>query len=1229
MFWLMDYLDYGYVAIDTRYVDETARDPTRPEVVAPQSCLFINEHNMIDFEDDIFIRRFYWESFDNLQTILGNECILTGNLFYIINDDPSNNIESVTNSYKFFTNKHQSVTLRQRGDTVQLRQKTTRRFVNYWLHRIVIDINQLNLSRWYYRSPIGNSRTYTNHRRVVKFAPQSESYIYDQNLSLLGTRLPQNVNHCVYDSFVQKLFDGTEYRFRNKYRFQDEKSNFSTVFNSDVQPIGSFSHSDTLKSFSSECSFIAEKIRLAYGISKINNVGLQYDTIVNMIRNTSNERTPGNCHTISTTIDNVPGIDQNSWKPIFYNFGDFILRPLFLSKYLYLLNMIHHQEYNALYTFGLQSQYTVQKIIDDFRTITGPVAKIPIYDEPQIHWGGDSLHERNLPRGEQQMNRVGRIWQFILNPIIVKKLVPDGLKIVTIPANFPVTEYINITSRPFSNVNLNNMPMDNQLTIDQLWVRIEKILKTTIDASLRSALIASGSNDYILLGGKGINNIISEGCLEKSFDFDIHLTNDKNYALEYFGQNVSNKLNQEINKIRQYRIYIFDILLNNNLVNNNNEYKMYYSEQKLFYFGSRISQNRENVITGLFIKLKLRDDILPPGVLSVSNDPRDNGIIYYPIADVEYESVLNFGLLINAAAQKTELNGIWYPKYVFLVFNLIRYVDKGGHKQANNLNKLRHFFAISRYSCRFVSMINERLLQEELDMIPNHRFSLVNDLIISNQIRYTARTDVKQIIIDLINAILHGRDNKSMSCRNSSILHKRNLGLALFQNTLTNDQKQMQIEACSTIALQNDIDGCVHLYTSGAYLVMNVYLQYDRLHIPVDNANLGALYGTQHDSIAGMVDISEQSIGQILENISTSIQRCNNAYNLSTIRRDLNDNFYVYRAQSHVLLDDPLNNTIFDTTFLVPGQRFVMYVPHFVSASFSQNYGYDAFIDNANFVLNIKINKNTRKWAILNEYSNFPAEKEILIDKNCVFLITGHRYQSIELSRGELAEKLVLNVTLYDNITDFLDRFDAETLDNFPTCEIKSGDLENNPRNIIGSVRGHVNARGGAMISTDNKIINLINFTDDQYDKLVKDAKNMINRSEYVFKNTHKHFVDFTKSNIDVQTRLQLYDLYQTYYKIPSNNQNLVSKDNTKERLNIKQNQLSFDKTDKILFAEHIDNNTKERSNINRNMDINRKIIDQENAKINNNTNRINTNLIGSASKKYLDNKNIYKSLKI
>jgi hypothetical protein len=1235
----MDYSDYGYVAIDTQFVNETSRDPVRADVKEPQNCIFINGENNIDFEDDIFIRRFYWESFDHLPHIVGNHCILTGNTFYIINNDPNDNINSITSDYIFLTNKHTKITLTQQGPTSQLRRKISRELVNFWLHKIVIDISQLNLPDYYYHSPINNVQTFGMPSRTLKFAPQSEAYIFDQNLSLFCTLLPQIMQPCMYNSFIQELFNGTDYRFGNKYSQNPpfQGSTFSTMFNNDVQPVGVFSHNDTLKSFSSECSFIAEKMRLVYGISKINTVPLQYNNVVNMVRNTSTERTPGECHTISTEIDRMPGINQNSWKPTFYNFGDFIIRPLFLAKYLYLLNMIHDATYTSRYSFGLNSQYTIQKIINDFQAITGSTARIPIYDEPQTHWGGNDLATAGLPRGRQQMNRVGRIWQFILNPIIVKRKNPTGLEITTNVINLPTIEYLNVYTLPYSDMQLTNMA-GTQLSISQLWESIDIILKSIIDTSLKSALRKLHSNDYILLGGKAINNIISEGCLQKSFDFDIHLMNDANYVLSYFGQSLCNKLNDEFNLFRQYRKYLFNILLGSNLVLNNDEYKTYYDTQKLFYFGHRLSQNRRNIINGIFIKLKLRNDIFPQNITyNYQNEYKQDanrGIIYYVISDVEYESVLNFGLQINTPLQRTRYDNLWYPKYAFLVFNLIKYVDSGGYKRERNLNKLIQFFNIPRYSCRFISTINSTLLQAEYDMIPSNTFRLANNLRISEQIQYVTGTDIKQIINDLIHMIINNRDNKLSSCRILSVLNKRGSDLLLFLDTLTDVQKQNQIQICSNLARTNDINGSIHLYTGGSYLVMNVFLQFLHLNLPVDNTTIGSLYGPANDNVAGNINITEQSIRQIIDSVSTSIQTCNNAYT-ATIRDDLKDNFFVYRAQTYVLLNDPLNDSVFDINILTSGRRIAMFIPHFVSASFSHNFSYESFVDNASFILKIKINKNTRKWIILNGYSNFPEEKEILIDKNCIFLITGYGYQAIELHGNQLTEKLVINATLFDDMKDCLNRIDNEQVVNSILCDVK---IENTITNINVPMNAPLNVNveqkgRGEEVKTNlsreekktsnNKTIDLINFTDDEYKKFIELSK--YTTKTYNFNNKHTYFMDITKSvaqassdssyysNCDdenifnVKERLHLYDLYQTYFEIPSKSKEEQKSNPLLIHTNIKEEQ----KSKPLSLHTNI---KEEQKSIARNINISDNKI-------------INSSLIGGTYtyyEKYMINKNKY-----
>ena len=65
-------------------------------------------------------------------------------------------------------------------------------------------------------------------------------------------------------------------------------------------------------------------------------------------------------------------------------------------------------------TSGTLSHMLSASVSDEFAAIQGPNARVPIYWERQMDWGSST--DENWGRG---MNKVGRIWQFIANPVVL------------------------------------------------------------------------------------------------------------------------------------------------------------------------------------------------------------------------------------------------------------------------------------------------------------------------------------------------------------------------------------------------------------------------------------------------------------------------------------------------------------------------------------------------------------------------------------------------------------------------------------------------------------------------------------------------------------------------------------------------------------------------------------------------------------------------------------------
>ena len=71
-------------------------------------------------------------------------------------------------------------------------------------------------------------------------------------------------------------------------------------------------------------------------------------------------------------------------------------------------------------TSGTMSHMLSASVSDEFAAIQGPNARVPIYWERQMDWGSgtdENCQFSSVPG--LGMNKVGRIWQFIANPVVL------------------------------------------------------------------------------------------------------------------------------------------------------------------------------------------------------------------------------------------------------------------------------------------------------------------------------------------------------------------------------------------------------------------------------------------------------------------------------------------------------------------------------------------------------------------------------------------------------------------------------------------------------------------------------------------------------------------------------------------------------------------------------------------------------------------------------------------
>jgi hypothetical protein len=198
-------------------------------------------------------------------------------------------------------------------------------------------------------------------------------------------------------------------------------------------------------------------------------------------------------------------------------------------------------------------------------------------------------------------------------------------------------------------------------------------------------------------------------------------------------------------------------------------------------------------------------------------------------------------------------------------------------------------------------------------------------------------------------------------------------------------------------------------------------------------------------------------------------------------------------------------------------------LPFFVSTT----YGLDpisnvSIQDDQVFMLKIKINKKSEKWAVIDAHG-LMHEKEILIDKDCVFLVTELTYRPF-LNKDNVFEDIMqIAVTHYDTIEDY-DSDIQEVPDlvggsNIPPERDTELSLHA-PFQNVRKIQSHD-------AETKSHVTHLVNFPND-----ISNAKEYKTR----FVNTNVMFMDYPakkSSMVDdvliptVEERIRLHTLYK------------------------------------------------------------------------------------------------------
>lgn len=607
------------------------------------------------------------------------------------------------------------------------------------------------------------------------------------------------------------------------------------------------------------------------------------------------------------------------------------------------------------------------------------------------------------------------------------------------------------------------------------WI-IDDLMKIVLsnirsDKNFQKTMRCAHGYDFVIVGGKAVNNIVSRKYLKNSFDYDIHLyNNNENYIdsfeIDHFGyfleKNIKYLFDND-NYFKLLRIYIYKFLLHYDLINDDAPTKEFYMKSQLFYYGSR---KKNIIINSMFLHLIFKIDLFKLKdenylIENINEDTYqkyiyDNDTIqnfYYPFSDISVEGKVNFKIFINKSKYIINYGfpiKLPYYNYPLVLYNLINYsfycMDvKNDIKLESILNKLLYIIDYKYLSLSFLSSFN---LYEQLYDFANYKY-FSSDILL-REVKYTTHRiiDKKEMrpldiifktksrkIIDIIKYIITNIMDRYNKDNNSKILISN-----LKNNNIDKSVNMFNIKCSDIESVINNLTFYTEKYDIHRYLLystsnerylINTFLLNESFKFQniYNNINIKINYELTYSHKLRVIDkniiINKQNINtdDIVNNMSNVFKdvRSNNDF-INDLNK-LNDYFNVFRITSFATLFDynkdsfpfvfnpgNLDNT---KTFLRNG---VIFCPMFQYTFFNKNFD----LTNINFndiLLNIVISKNSKKWLMLNNYSLNNNKNELIIDKNVYLIILDFNYSNI-LYKNNVLEIPVLSVLLCDTIEE-------------------------------------------------------------------------------------------------------------------------------------------------------------------------------------------------------------------
>jgi hypothetical protein len=606
---------------------------------------------------------------------------------------------------------------------------------------------------------------------------------------------------------------------------------------------------------------------------------------------------------------------------------------------------------------------------------------------------------------------------------------------------------------------------------------LSEIIDFLIKKSLHDKDIERRGIDYYILGGKAINNIIKLKYLEKSFDFDIHVKNHSDIIKisKYITQYCNEELNKSFNK--HYRRQIYKKLLSLQLVYfSDRECENYYRDNDLIFFGNRFSRTNNIKISGLFIKLKLSNNLFIHNTQNIKytnmyrnggdlvNADLKNNILYIPIADIDSDHDVAFGVTVyrhndsSPSIYKNPSENINYADFSILLFNLLKCVARVPYKIESNSNKLKKLIKLLYYNCNIYNEYDSlnkfnTMYKKIIKQLIRHKDTIIyqdgegdnhilKQFIDDNKVsELSSNTTYSTFIENIVNKFINLNDTKYFKTFNCKPL--LGIGSVYYSQRLFiygTDSESKIIELQRIIAEHDAVGNYYYFlqYTGALSRPLNTYCLYlfNDINQDVDKyEKMGQQLNIYVEALNRYISFNVDdnfTYNHAMVTMNNIYDKYHNDPRITSIKNVLAEDFYVYSLQhitNFTMMDGLVNRSFIDLSYIKEGD--VIQISQYLSTAFNPQYNFAPFLSDtpANRVfLKIKINKNNRNWIFLNKYSEYPTEYEILLKQNSTFIINNINYEIVIIKKdnGDEIKKEYKIITL--EICNDVDFFENKLL---------------------------------------------------------------------------------------------------------------------------------------------------------------------------------------------------------